>query len=247
MKIKLLASSLLMAGALIGSGTASAVSISVFAGTLSNWTTVNDALADGAADSTFTLNSFSGSGSGSGSAAFNGNYIDVSIVEIYNGTTSSHTDVAYDIIFTPNITDILSPYKAAGGYTGTDGVVNYTIASLNNELFSSARLDVDAAGITGNLEIVSKVLSDTNGTFLTLNSSGGLPDPTTPGGHYNFTPRVSVNIVDNWNAHGGLIHSVSNQFDNHVPEPTTIAMMGLGLLGFAASRKKKSGLSAISA
>lgn len=63
-----------------------------------------------------------------------------------------------------------------------------------------------------------------------------------------FAPRGSVDVLSNWDANGGIIHSVSNQFDNTpVPEPTTIALMGLGLLGFAVSRKKKTSFSAMPA
>lgn len=43
-----------------------------------------------------------------------------------------------------------------------------------------------------------------------------------------FAPRGSVDVLSNWDANGGIIHIVSNQFDNTpVPEPTTIALMGL--------------------
>ena len=63
-----------------------------------------------------------------------------------------------------------------------------------------------------------------------------------------FAPRGSVDVLSNWDANGGIIHIVSNQFDNTpVPEPTTIALMGLGLLGFAVSRKKKTSFSAMPA
>lgn len=63
-----------------------------------------------------------------------------------------------------------------------------------------------------------------------------------------FAPRGSVDVLSNWDANGGIIHSASNQFDNTpVPEPTTIALMGLGLLGFAVSRKKKTSFSAMPA
>lgn len=239
-----------MAGALMGSGIASAAPI--FAGTLSQWLgtggtpnhpigLVTDATADGGiADVAFTLNSFSGFGTG--------DWVDVAITEIYSGTPTAHTDLVYDVIFTPNITDINSIYFANGGFTGTNGFIDYNITSLNTELFNSVRLDVDAVAVI-NLEKVSNELRDANGIFLTLNSLGGQPDPLNPpGAHYNFAPRGSVDVLSNWDANGGIIHSASNQFDNTpVPEPTTIALMGLGLLGFAVSRKKKTSFSAMPA
>ena len=53
----------------------------------------------------------------------------------------------------------------------------------------------------------------------------------------NFSPQSSIRVIDSLNAKTGVIYNVSNQFTVAVPEPMTLVMLGLGLIGFGYSRR----------
>jgi hypothetical protein len=237
MKIKLLASSLLMAGALMASSVASAVPI--FAGTANAWMAAG-VVGDSNMDFTAT------SGTLTGDLAGTGDFIDVLISQV-----TTVAEVIYTVNFHFNVfdTNILNPFFGSSGYSGSGGNFEYSMTSLGqNPLITSASFDTLTIGKVG--EHATKELfsnSTFTGTpFLTLTSTNGSQDPVA--GHTNFPGQQTVYIRDTlFNTGGSIFTDASNEFNVKVPEPTTIAMMGLGLLGFAASRKKKAGLSAMSA
>ena len=237
MKFKLLASSVLMAGALMGSGTASAI---VFAtGTYNDWVGATMTLFGGAtqvgstvtdADGDMTLTAASAL---TGDLIGHGDLIAVTLAEVEVNGVDLYT-VSFDF----------HGFNGGDGYNGTGGNIEYSLTSLApDEWIASARLDTD---VTGGLAttIVTKDLYDnpdfTNGHFLQLTSINGQQDPLV--GHASFDARQTVYVKDTLTGGGAYITHVDNQFD--VPEPTTMIMLGLGLAAFGYSRRGAKGLSA---
>jgi len=229
MKTKLLASGLLMASALIASGTAYALTIyPIYAGTLDNWGLVNTITdTDPDHDMTFTLNGFGG---------LNAAYVDVTIMEIQDAGANDLYDIAYSF----NTTNPLSPYSRSFGYIGSAGFIAYTMATTDNshDLIDGVRLDSSSIGRG---ELVTKdIFASKGGSLLaTLTSISGQPDPIYPLQlHYFHTPTNTVYVVDNLDSKSGIIHSVSSQFDPiSVPEPMTLTLMGIGLAALGVRRR----------
>ncbi len=247
MKIKLLASSLLMAGALIGSGTASAAFL-IATGTMTEWQNgtlfanpgviinPNEIIYTNVIEATIAPPTLSGDLLTLPNAA---DFITLTFSEV--------TANLYTMIFNFDTVGVDSPFFNGGGYTTNGGDIEYTLKSLNNNVFNAVKLDSTVAiNPTAGITTVNKDVYDlSNNLLVALQSDAGIPDPLlllAP-----FTPSQSIFVRDTYNANGGIIASSQNQFSTTVPEPTTIALMGLGLLGFAASRKKKAGLSAMPA
>lgn len=241
--MKLLRPALLIGLLLASSAQAAPISFTnIFNGSLSSWQTVgtvDDSIADApnGPDTQFTLLNLTGL------AATDAQWINVTIQEAHSGLS----DVLYNVVFTPNVTSAASPFFATSGYTDGLSSIGYQVTALKNEFLASVRLDVNAAGATATESDVT-TLSDVslaNPAFLTLTSLGGQPDPISPpGSHINFSPRKTVFVNNSFDANGGLINSVSNQFDVHtVPEPAIPLSLGLGLIGLGFM-KNKSKLSA---
>jgi hypothetical protein len=240
MKIKLLISSLLIAATLMASSVASAGVI--WSGTVDDWTGTGGTFIPqvshlSAGEIKYNnkmsfnadpLGMLTGDLSGPGI----GQWINVAISEVI--TTA---ETIYAVVFTPNILDNTSPFFIDGGYSGNGGNFEYSITSLNEKLITSAALDSVTIGNLG--EHVTKELFDnstfTGTPFVTLNSLNGNTDPLS--GHVNFPGRQTVYVRDTlFNTGGSLITQVSNEF-NTVPEPMTLIMLGIGLLGFGYSRR----------
>ncbi|MCX7081945.1 MAG: PEP-CTERM sorting domain-containing protein [Methylococcales bacterium] len=226
MKLKLLVSSMLMTGALIGSGTASASAITFYNQTLAQF--ISDSglggVFDGDNDAKFTYSS------SSADILANATHINVQLIE--NDLT---TKDIYSAIFTFDPTFYQS---FGGGYGGSAGFIEYTANAINNspERFQTVRLDSNVQGqhVGGLDELALKSVYDSSGTLLLpqLVSNAGSPD-----GPYSFSPQSSIRVIDSLNAKTGVIYNVSNQFTVAVPEPMTLVMLGLGLIGFGYSRR----------
>ncbi|PCH96618.1 MAG: hypothetical protein COB83_05350 [Gammaproteobacteria bacterium] len=115
-------------------------------------------------------------------------------------------------------------------------------------------LNVNGGGDTGTSTVLSGVLSNFGGAGLVngvdagdvFNTAlGSFQDYTeeAPGNNVYFAasqdtqPLTGLNFVNGVATIGGL-HNGSINFQ--VPEPTSIAILGLGLLGFAGARRRKS-------
>ena len=244
MKFKLLASSVLMASALMGSGAASATTVWGASGTLADWEngtmTLVDygygsgsqssaggvgTITDGDGDMTYTASALT---------ALTGGLATLGAANILVGLTE-------DEVGGKDLYTITFASRGLLGYTGANGAtISYNITSLSlEEPINSAAFDTT---VVDTLETATKQLYDIGATtpFLTLTSIYGAPDPVN--GEYYFPGRQSINVVDTLNPNGGNIKSISNQFN--VPEPTTLIMLGLGLAAFGYSRRGAKGLSA---
>ena len=239
MKIKLLVSSLLMAGAMMASGNASAY---FWSGTVTDWIngtgTLNPAgpppsqvagtITDEDGDINFTFGGLSGDLAGTG------DWIDVVLDEVEIGGVDLYT-VNFDF----NFLDENSPFFDVG-YTGNGGNIEYsmTVIPPSNEWITSVALDSETDGNIG--EYVTKDLYDSSFTgtpFLTLTSTNGNTAPL-GGGHEYFDPRKSVYVKDTLYSNGAIITHVDNEFDvSSVPEPMTLTLMGIGLAAFGARRR----------
>jgi hypothetical protein len=243
MKIKLLISSLIMVVALMASSVASAGVI--WSGTVDDWTGTGGSYLNPPVSRPNpgeikydNIMSFNADPAGMLTGDLNvaapgiGKWIDVAISELIAGA-----ETLYAVVFTPNILNIASPFFSAGGYSGSGGNFEYSMTSLNDKLITSVALDSTTLANKG--EYITKELFDNStfsGTpFLTLTSLNGNTDPLL--GHVNFTGRQTVYVRDTlFNTGGSRITQVSNEF-NTVPEPMTLIMLGLGLLGFGYSRR----------
>lgn len=232
MKMKLLASSLLMAGAMMASGTASAF---VFAsGTVSQWqagtmtlfggaTQVAGVITDDDQDMNFTWGSLSGDLAGlEADVVVTLDEVEVGLIDYY--------DVGFDF----------SGIGDEGGFTGASGGINYslTIVPGTDESITSAAFDtaVLGSGSSATAELGSPL-------FLTMLSTNGERDPAQ--GDYYFPAKSSITVQDTFTTNGaGLYDDAHNYFDVTVPEPMTLIMMGIGLVGLGYSRRNSKGLSA---
>jgi len=225
MKIKLLASSLLMTGALMASGTASALGI--FAtGTFADWQGGTLALFGGAQHFGSTVTDADGdasfalpvlSGALSGAAAL----INVTLSE----EELSGKDI-YDVGF--------SFTQSSGGFIGVGDISYNIITTGGNESINSAKLSTIITGFgTEATKDLSGILTLTK--LASLTSINGIPSETV-----SFNNNSAIHVIDTFfsgtTAHFDDAHN--NFTATAVPEPMALLMLGLGLAAFGYSRHR---------
>ncbi len=224
MNMKLLTGSVLMAGALLTSGTASADLVWAWTGSQANWqsdgairdsstpptpaygTTVPGDIPGnpGDGDTTFTLNS----------STFSGALTTILLKEeVVGGVDIYNVDISF-----------LS--------SQTSGSIAYTISTTDTDGFNLALLDSTKTSSTNGM--TEKIYTDStmNHLLLTLNSTDGSSTPFTL-----FQTLQSIYVVDTLTT--GNTSTITNQFTTAVPEPMALVMMGAGLIGLGYSRRSK--------
>lgn len=220
MKMKSIAS-LLAAGAMLACGTASAaVCGTAGVDTLGGWAAAGSC-SDLDGDKTFIYNSDSIVNGGGASGT--------------TGLTLTETTIGnietYDLGF---VWDIGTGFS--NGYGG-GGAVNYTVSEIpgpGNAPLSGVNFDTIVNGTT----VATKTVDD-NGVMTTLTSIDGSHYPS-GGGELAIAPTYMLGVMDAFsNTNGsGIFIKADNSFVQHVPEPGSILLIGIGLMGLVYGAKK---------
>lgn len=216
MKTKLLASSLLMASALMASGTASATLVWGWQGTQADWQ-ANGPITDGPPAP--ALGTTLGIGDGDTTFTFMSSTFDPLITNI----TLKEEEL--------NGVDL---YNVGIGWLEAQitGSFSYEINTIDPSGFSLAGLD-SVVSLVG--DVTKFVYSDSAMTnlILTLHSVNGSHDPIV--GLTAFSSYQDLFVKDVINS--GNINDMHNEFS--VPEPTTLSLLAMGLAVFGYNRRRK--------
>jgi hypothetical protein len=227
MKFKLLASSAILAGALMASGSASALVVWSWSGTVQNWITsgtiidntsvplagvVNIPSLDPTGNMSFTFGSFGG---------------------VYTDLNALNTNVTLQEVLTGGVTLLNVAFTSPGSIITDGETLKYTETAIGTNLITSASLDATVASND------PKILANIPLAGLNLLYQNKQADPLT--GEYYFSGVPSVTVTNTYNALGSSISSVANQINinnSNVPEPYFMSLLGLGLAAFGFSRRR---------
>jgi hypothetical protein len=222
MKTKL-TSALLLAGGMILSGAAGATTWS-WSGTLTEWAAAgagSSQIVNGDGDVMFTL--FPTTTLPDGSGAF------VTLSEFSIGALDY-----YDVGLS---WDPATGYPS--GYAGGDKLeYSIMINGASAHQISATSLDSVVAG-TGTVAQMSLLDLPSAAVFVSLSSVDGGNTPVSS--YLAFSGRSQIGVQDNFQpALNGIYQDAHNSFVVAIPEPASISLMGIGLLGLFLARRRKS-------
>ena len=134
-------------------------------------------------------------------------------------------------------------FPGAGGLSSAASFT-YDLTVLNTELIVAANEDSTLTKGIGEINYnVTKDITSGGAPVLSLTSKDGSPDPAS--GEKPFpAPETTIHVVDTFTPGTGVafwtanINSFQVQPPTRTPEPATLALLGLGLLGIVAFRKR---------
>lgn len=236
MKIKLLASSVLLAGTLMASGTASAALEYLWQGTLTDWYNSSDNGLHSVVDDgkvTGYPHPLYGSATLSGDGDTTFTYISSTFLDPNNGNAIGDvTNVTLkEEEFNNGAIDL---YNVGFGWGASQSVgeIRYSISTTDSSGFNLVGLDTVVGNTTGN--VTKYLYSDLGMTqlILSLNSLNGAHNPLA--GLSSFSGLQTIYVKDVINS--GIINDIHNEFSS-VPEPLTMTLMAMGLAALTVRRR----------
>jgi len=224
MNIKRKLASVLVAGALLASGSASATLEWAWQGTLNDWATSNYSGLGTILDSSTLDPHPPGPG--------------LNVAGPGDGDTTFTLNIS---TFDPNLTNVtlkeeeiagVDLYNVGFGWVGavSTGMVAYTISTTDPDGLNLVDLDT-VVSLVG--DVTKEVYDKEGGTLLlTLESINGSRVPLT--GMAGFPTLSSIYVVDTIKS--GAINDIHNEYS--VPEPGSIFLLGVGLMGLVYGRRK---------
>lgn len=112
----------------------------------------------------------------------------------------------------------------------------YTILVTDPNMYiSQVTADIQGIwGIGGDPTLVKTVSYFNDGTLLGGEITSKLNAPGAP----LFTNATELQVIDHFIPNGGAANAIGNGFVQAIPEPGTLALIGAGLIGVAAIRRK---------
>jgi hypothetical protein len=130
-----------------------------------------------------------------------------------------------------------APFFAAAGTT-VDYAISYTVTVLSGTPITDAYLSVTGGNFVGTGSVdVGETLTTTKGALITtLDASLGSPVASASFGPYT-TINVTKDILINGGSNGATVSFVSQGFSTAIPEPASMALLGIGLSGLLTFRR----------
>jgi hypothetical protein len=124
------------------------------------------------------------------------------------------------------------------GYAGGDKLeYGIMINGASSDLITSTSFDTVVAG-TGLVAQVSLLDLPSAAVFVSLSSVDGGNTPVSS--YLAFSGRTQIGVQNNFQPSlGGVYQDAHNSFTVAIPEPTSVSLMGIGVLGLFLARRRK--------